>query len=124
MPSWWVRMSTATYREANASQSEYFGFVSSVGSEVRQVMTHRNSLGFVPPTGVGRKRAFRRFATYQGVCWCNGVPKPGGAEGAANRGSNHDKVVTGLFGMKSGWQRRTSLRRMCTSEATWSSIMR
>jgi hypothetical protein len=32
-------MSTATYREAQASQFEYFGVVSLVGSEVRQVVS-------------------------------------------------------------------------------------
>jgi hypothetical protein len=35
-----VRMSTATYREEHASQSEYFGVVSSLGSGIRQVAAH------------------------------------------------------------------------------------
>ena len=39
MPSLWVRMSTATKREALASQSVFLGEVSSVESEVRQVVT-------------------------------------------------------------------------------------
>ena len=52
-------MSTATYKEDHASQSEYLGVVSSVEFEVRQVVTHRNSLGFLPQMGAGRKRAFR-----------------------------------------------------------------
>ena len=69
MPSWWVRMSTATYREAHASNSEYLGVVSSVGSEVRQVVTQRISLGFLSPMGVVRKRDFRRFVTSPGVRW-------------------------------------------------------
>ena len=111
-------MSTATYREAHASQSEYLGVMSSARSEVRQVLTYQNSLGFLPPAGVGRKWAFRRYATSPGVHWCSEAPKPGGAEGAAKRGSNQGKVVTGLSGMKSDMQRRTTLRRMCTSEAT------
>ncbi len=67
MLAWWVRMSTATQREAQASQSVYLGEVSSVGSEVRQVVTHRYSLGFFPPMGVGWKRAFKRSATSPGV---------------------------------------------------------
>ena len=67
MPSWRVRMSTTTYREAHASQSEYLGVVSSVGSEVRQVVTHRNSLGFLPPMGMERKQVFRRSTTSPGV---------------------------------------------------------
>jgi len=67
MPSWCVKLSTATYREANASQSGYLGVVSSVGSAVRQVVTHRNSSGFLPPMRVGRKRTVRRFATSPGV---------------------------------------------------------
>jgi hypothetical protein len=111
-------MSTATYREAQASQSEYFGVVSSVGSEVRQVVTHRNSLGFLPPMRKGRKRAFRRYATSLDVRWLSGVPKLDRAEGAANGGSNQGKVVTMFSDMKSGWQRRTSLRRICTSDVT------
>ena len=118
MPSWWVRMSTATYREAHASQLEYLGVVSSVGSEVRQVVTHHNSLGLLPPTGVGRKWAFQRSAASPGVRWCSGVPIPGGAEGAAKGGFNHGKLITWLSCMESGWQRRPSLRRMCASEAT------
>ena len=77
MMSW--RMWMSTYREALASQSEYFGVVSSVGSEVRQVVTHRNSFGFLPPIGAGRKRVFRRFANSLGVRWLGGVPKPGEA---------------------------------------------
>ena len=107
-------MSTATYKEAHASQSEYFGVVSSATSEVRQVVTPRNSLGFLPPMGAGRKRAFKRSATSLGVHWLGGVPKPGGAKGAANGSSKHGKVVTRFSDMKSGRQMRTSLRRICT----------
>ena len=74
MPSWWVMMSTATYREAHVSQSEYLGVVSSVGFEVRQVVTHRNSLDFLPLMGEGRKGALRRSAASLGVRWRGGVP--------------------------------------------------
>ena len=40
MPSPWVRMSMATWRKELASQSAYLEADSSVGSEVRQVVTH------------------------------------------------------------------------------------
>ena len=53
-----------------------------------------------------------------GVRWCSGVPRPGGAEGVAKRDSNKGNVITGLSDMKSGWPRRTSLRRMCASEGS------
>ena len=68
MPSsLWVRMTTATYREAQASQSEYFGVGSSVGSKVRHEVTHLIFFGFLSPMGAVRKRAFKRFATSLGV---------------------------------------------------------
>jgi hypothetical protein len=118
MPSWGVRMSTATYRKAHASQSEYFGVVSSVGSEVRQVVIHLISLGYLTPMGAGRKRAFMRYATSPDVRWLGGVPKPGGAEGSEIGGSNQGIMVTGFSEMKSNLQRRTSLRRICTSNVT------
>ncbi len=89
-----------------------------MGSEVRHVVTHRYSLGFFPPMGVGRKRDFKRSVISPGVrCW-SGAPSLGGTKGAANGGSNQDGVVPMLLEMKSGWQRRTSLRRMWTSEST------
>jgi hypothetical protein len=48
MPSAWVRMSIATKSEAHASQSAYLGAESSVGSEVRHVVTHLSSFGRLP----------------------------------------------------------------------------
>ncbi len=110
-------MSKTTYREAQASQTEYFGVVSSVGSEARQAVTHLISFGFFPSMGAGRNRAFKRYATAHGVHSSNGVPKPDGAEGAANGGPSQGIMVTGFSETKSGWQRRTSLRRICTFDA-------
>ncbi len=94
-----VRMSTATYKEEHASQSEYVGAVSSVRSEVRQVVIHRYSLGFLPPMGAGRKRVFRRSATSPGVRCGGGASGPGGAEVATNGGSTQGEVVTGFSGL-------------------------
>jgi hypothetical protein len=95
-------MSTATYTVAQACQSKYFGVVSSIGSEVRKVVTHIISFGFFPPMGARRKRAFKRSTTSHGVRWSGGVPKPGGEEGAANGGSNQGRMVTGFSETKSG----------------------
>ncbi len=97
-PSRCVSISTATYREAQASQSEYWGVVSSVGLEVREVVTHLISLGFLPPLKAGQKRPFRRSATSLGVRLLSGVPNSGGTEGAANGGSIHGVIVTGFSG--------------------------
>ena len=86
-------MSTTTDREAQASLSEYFGVISSVGSEVRQVVNHLISFGFLPAMRVGRKLAFKRSATSLGVRCLSGETKPCGAEGTANEGSNQGRVV-------------------------------
>ena len=43
---------------------------------------------------------------------------PGGAEGAINGGSNQGRMVAGFSKTKLGWQRRTSLRRICTCDVT------
>ena len=79
----------ATKREAQASQSAYFGAESSVGSEVRQVVTHRSSFAFLLCWGFGQKRLLRYVATSPGVRWSLGVSKVSGAEGAWNGGSCH-----------------------------------
>ncbi len=47
----------------HASQSEYRGAESYVGSEVRQVVTHRSSVVFLPRCCVGRYRLLRQVET-------------------------------------------------------------
>ena len=63
-------MSTATYKEAHVSHYEYFGIVSSMGSEVRQVVIYLISFGFLPAGRAGLKRALRRSASVRFLKVC------------------------------------------------------
>ena len=66
MPSMWVRIAIATKKEAQASQSVYLGAEFEVGSEERQVVTHRSVFAFLPYWDFGQKRLLRLASTSPG----------------------------------------------------------
>ena len=62
---------------------------------MKQVVTHLLFFGFLPAEGAGRKRDLKKSATSSDVRWSRRVFKTFGADGAANGGSNHGRVVIG-----------------------------
>jgi hypothetical protein len=106
-------MSTAAKTEEHASQSAYLGTDSSVGSAVRQVITHLNSLALLPEEVEERKRDFKKSAISPAVRWSREVSKSGEVAGGKNGGSSHGRWVVKDSCGKSALERRTSMRRMC-----------
>ena len=103
MPSWWVRMSTATYMEAHASQTEYFWVVSSVGSEVRQVDSDPSEfLGLLAPNESGAEAGLKEVCDLPMRALVQRDAQTRRSEGAAKGGSNQGMVVIGFACTKSG----------------------
>jgi len=85
----------ATYKEAQSFKSEYLGAESSGGSEVRQVVTHRNSLVLLPFCCMGRYIVLRYVAISSRVRWSRGVSIASDVDGAMKAGSCQGNVSIG-----------------------------
>ena len=82
-------------KEAQTSQSAYRGAKSFVASEVKQVVTHRCSMVFLPYCCTGRYLFLRYLNTSSGLRWSRGNSNTSDVVGAMKGDSCHGRVSGG-----------------------------